>query len=911
MGERITYDKLKNLILLYSGEKRMWEDKTSSVTSLFKAYYYGNFTGYDIYFKGANSKFFYKAENVQILDLLKNIDIDGKDVIVDNEIIDAKSVELFQHGHYKITTSSKTTITRNIIFKSGKYKDIYAYYSDLARYAGFISKDDEPLYFLSQNYQRIKPSLDSVLYHFLEGRFEKSDENIGQIIVPFDFNQSQHIAIEKALGNSISVIEGPPGTGKTQTILNLVSNIVARNMNCAIVSNNNTAIDNVYEKLSDEGIGFISATLGRVDNVTTFFENNDDQDLDHFLESVVINKDDTTKKRIHALSVLMKKLHETEIKIAKLKNELNTVLVEQNNQHERLDEKISFNQRLTSKDYLRLINRLEQDKKLGLFERWRINRKYKVKIHKMDFMGVIIALEMKFYKARINELNSSIDKLNTELVRNNKDKVMHDLKKLSQDHLFECIKNHYEKIDIKAFDKESYKQDYHNFLKRYPVVLSTSQSLLNNAPKGFLFDYLIMDEASQGDLLSSVIAMSCARKLVVVGDSRQLQQIDEERLFNESSKLAQKYNIQSSFRYESNSILKSVRESVLNVPTTLLREHYRCAPDIINFCNKMFYDEELIPMTNNTGNHLEVIKTVPGNHARKNPNGTGMYNQREIDELAELLKQNQLSQVGVITPFRYQAKLIQDYFKDTTLEADTIHRFQGRQKDEVYLSFVVNSLEKNPDQIENRLYDFVTDGKLLNVAISRGKNKVIAIISDKIYDSKNNIIHDFIHYIENLYGNSVTKTSSITSVFDYLYSENNQLVKEKIENNPKEHKTELLFSQLVDETLKSYKKIGYVMHTRLSKLIHNTKMLNDEEIRYVFHPWTHVDFLFYNKVTKERLFVIEVDGIRYHEQSIKQTAHDEIKNKVLLENGVPMYRFKTNESNENERFISILDRYSY
>jgi hypothetical protein len=106
MGDKITYDKIKNLILLYSSEKRMWEDRTSSIMSLFKAYYYGNFTGYDVYFKGANSKFFYKAENVQILDFIKNIDIKGQDVIVDNEIIDAKSVELFQNGYYKITTST-------------------------------------------------------------------------------------------------------------------------------------------------------------------------------------------------------------------------------------------------------------------------------------------------------------------------------------------------------------------------------------------------------------------------------------------------------------------------------------------------------------------------------------------------------------------------------------------------------------------------------------------------------------------------------------------------------------------------------------------------------------------------------------------------------------------------------------
>lgn len=45
----------------------------------------------------------------------------------------------------------------------------------------------------------------------------------------------------------ISVIEGPPGTGKTQTILNIIANIVMEGKNVAIVSNNNSATRNVLE----------------------------------------------------------------------------------------------------------------------------------------------------------------------------------------------------------------------------------------------------------------------------------------------------------------------------------------------------------------------------------------------------------------------------------------------------------------------------------------------------------------------------------------------------------------------------------------------------------------------------------------------------------------------------------------
>ncbi len=764
--------------------------------------------------------------------------------------------------------------------------------------------------FLAKNYSRISASADSIVYQYLSGINNKRKFD-DFIIVPFDFNQSQHKAIKTALSNSISIIEGPPGTGKTQTILNLISNIITNNNNCAVISNNNTAVDNIYEKLDEEGISFIAAKLGSSEKVEQFFENYSDDALVEFLNFKIDEITFSDTHDINQHSAFMSKIFDSEIRKARLTNELNEVIVEQKNNHITDDKTRVINTKLQAKDYIYLIHRIEEVRKIKFFERWKLNRKYKIKIQKDELLSILDKAESLFYEKRIVEIETEIKVIDNLLNKYNKNVVIDKLKKLSKKYLLNKIKKHYNNTGIKEFNKKDYKINYNNFLKRYPIVLSTSQSLLNNAPQGFLFDYLIIDEASQGDLLSSVLAMSCAKNLIVVGDSRQLQQIDEERLYNKSKILADKYEIAKSYRYEDNSILKSVNDSVDNVPITLLREHYRCAPDIINFCNKMFYNNELIPMTTNSDKHIEIIKTVPGNHARKNPTGSGLYNQREIDELELLFKDKEKTSIGVITPFRYQANLISNNHPDDGLEADTIHKFQGRQKDEVYLSFVVNSLDKDPTQVENRLYDFITNEKLLNVAISRGKNKVTAIVSDKIYNSKNNIINDFIKYSENLYGNSITKTSNIISVFDYLYSEYDEILKGKFKNKPNEHKTELLMCDLIDDILKDNCRISYRMHVRLSTIVKNYESLSDEDKRYLTHPWTHVDFLFYNKVSKERLFVLEVDGIQYHEQNEKQALHDNIKDKALELNEIPIYRFKTNESNEKMKLENILREYQY
>ena len=87
-------------------------------------------------------------------------------------------------------------------------------------------------------------------------------------IFPFGCNNSQYKAVKNAMENQISVIQGPPGTGKTQTILNIIANILIQGKTVQIVSNNNSATENVYEKLSSPkyNLGFIAATLGNSEN---------------------------------------------------------------------------------------------------------------------------------------------------------------------------------------------------------------------------------------------------------------------------------------------------------------------------------------------------------------------------------------------------------------------------------------------------------------------------------------------------------------------------------------------------------------------------------------------------------------------------------------------------------------------
>ena len=119
---------------------------------------------------------------------------------------------------------------------------------------------------------------ETILYSFLKGELpvkeKKQDSFIGSFfkiikpiqneekdfaIFPFGFNISQKQAVDNALCNNLSVIEGPPGTGKTQTILNIIANAVIRGESIAVVSSNNSATKNIIDKLKKYEVDYISA----------------------------------------------------------------------------------------------------------------------------------------------------------------------------------------------------------------------------------------------------------------------------------------------------------------------------------------------------------------------------------------------------------------------------------------------------------------------------------------------------------------------------------------------------------------------------------------------------------------------------------------------------------------------------
>lgn len=178
-------------------------------------------------------------------------------------------------------------------------------------------------------------------------------------IFPFGCNNSQYKAVKNAMENQISVIQGPPGTGKTQTILNIIANILMQGKTVQIVSNNNSATENVYEKLSSPkyNLGFVAATLGSSKNKKLFVEHQDAAYPD-FSSWKTQEDPSVLQKGIADQSSQLKSVFDKQEKLACLRQELSQLVTEQEYFNQYVKESdvhtdsIKFKKKLSSKQWM-------------------------------------------------------------------------------------------------------------------------------------------------------------------------------------------------------------------------------------------------------------------------------------------------------------------------------------------------------------------------------------------------------------------------------------------------------------------------------------------------------------------------------------------------------------------------------
>lgn len=775
----------------------------------------------------------------------------------------------------------------NTVVSSNKFE----YFKEISKIVSVKAEEGTEL--LTKEYEKINfIERNTALYKYITptSSFGKlTYSRLNELIFPFGANKSQFEAVRNAMNNQISIIEGPPGTGKTQTILNIIANIVMRGKTVAVVSNNNAATDNVYEKLEKYNLNYLCARLGKKENKESFIKAQTGRYAEFSKE---LENKEMLENKLVTLNSDINEIFNIQNDIAKLKEQLSEVRTEHKyfNTYEKIDltnmPKIRNINRVSSDNVMKLKVEYEELNRVNLWFRLKSQIIYGIgnkKLYERSKKEVQRYYNMIFFTVKEFELANEIAEKERRLRNLGTDKLellTSNSLKLLNEYLRQKYK---EQSTRRIFDISELYTNSEEFNREYPIIFSTTYSIKNSLNENYKYDYIIMDESSQVDLITGTLALSVAKNAVIVGDLKQLPNVITTENKNIIKEISKKYNIENNYDYLQHSFLESVKLTLKDAPNTLLREHYRCHPKIIEFCNKKFYNDQLIIMTEDKGEEdvLKVYVTNEGNHAR------GHFNQRQIDVIEkevipELSKKVDSKNIGVISPYRKQKDKIQQTV-GTNLKIDTVHKFQGREEDAIIITTV-----------DNEITEFVDNPKMLNVAVTRAKKYLRLVVSNN-ENNQNTNIGDLIRYIK--YNNFDVIESKTKSIYDLLYKQYGQQRLEYLKNKKRisDYDSENLTYNLIDEILKknNYNNLDIAVHVPILNVLADTKLLNEEELKFAANTWTHIDFVIFNKMDKKLVMAIEVDGYYFHREGTEQQKRDRIKDKILHKYNIPLIRLNT------------------
>lgn len=794
---------------------------------------------------------------------------------------------IYTNGYAENYEGKDVYITRTPINECGT--NMWDYLIKLADETGLCDEDGNNV--LLKGYSLVDLKRDNVpLAQYLGNKDKLANYPMPrQVYYPFGCNASQKAAVESALTHQVSIIQGPPGTGKTQTILNIVANLILSNKSVLIVSNNNSAVANVAEKLQKENLGFIVAQLGNAENKEAFIKNQQPHCpvLDKWILTNISNQTKLLEKAFKALSQGFK----DQTQLAQLKAEYHA-LVREKHYRDLLDTEFlpgsDWLNKKSSKKLIKLLTRCQflEDKSKQPNSLFRLKWSLLLgpsaySFLKNDTTPIIESLQKSYYQSRKKEIERLERKIKKRLSSTDLKQSVQTLTVCSLQLLKHKIARRYNGNPRFKFTHLDLKKRTKDFLTEYPVVLSSTYMSNSNISPNYVFDYVIMDEASQVDIKTGALALSCASNAVIVGDDKQLPNVVSKEEALALHAIQQYYSVPECYNTVTHSFLRSCTEVFKGAPTTLLREHYRCHPKIIEFCNQRFYDGELISMTKDSGEKdvLHVIKTAKGDHARRH------FNQREIDVIQKevLPYYKDKDSLGIITPYRDQAEAIN---KALGMDiASTVHKYQGRECDTIIMSMV-----------DNTPTEFSDDANLMNVAISRAKSQLCIVTSgNEIPDNTN--LAQLIDYIR--YNNFAVTDSKLHSVFDLLYKQNTaeRLAYQAAHPSVSKYLSENLVYTTLLQALQELrqKHLSVVCHYPLCELILDGSLLNDEEKAFSESKFAHVDLLIYNNITKKPVMAIEVDGWHYHKGNSVQQSRDKLKDSILNKYKLSLYRICTTD----------------
>lgn len=315
---------------------------------------------------------------------------------------------------------------------------------------------------------------------------------------------------------------------------------------------------------------------------------------------------------------------------------------------------------------------------------------------------------------------------------------------------------------FKTFDALRRDPDYFNgILDLVPVWIMELDDASRIIPlEAGVFDYVILDEASQCNIAYTVPTMFRAKRVILVGDSEQMR--DSTILFKSNKsfdELARKYQINDTLQIKATG---SAVQSVLDIgemrgfPSRPLLYHYRSPRELIGFSNTNFYipnGKKLIVVNSNYLTYKETRRIILIHKVTPNPKEeisdiTNFAEAEAILGLFERLRSDEHyrdKSVGVISFFNDQASLIRKTFEDAGYKEENdnykvsiVDGIQGDEKDIIIYSFVIKTSDQRNHYLpltgeQGDIRGDINRGRV-NVAFSRARMQVHCFVSLAVQD---------------------------------------------------------------------------------------------------------------------------------------------------------------------------------
>ena len=291
-------------------------------------------------------------------------------------------------------------------------------------------------------------------------------------------------------------------------------------------------------------------------------------------------------------------------------------------------------------------------------------------------------------------------------------------------------------------------------------AMMSCKALLINPP-----DVVIIDEFSMVGLpLISFVSCLANTQLIYVGDHKQLPPIYMSDTNTEAGKIVKNFQGRNIYNYLFDEESKSLPETV-----TQLKIQFRMNDDIKEVINKLFYEGELktdkestkdnyikLPFLGDSGESVILVDTTNINPwvSREKNAKTGsrvnFYSALLSNRIIRNIIDNKLTnKIGYTSPYAGQCRLMNHILGDdkNKVLAATVHKFQG-DEEEIIIFDLTDSYPERPSGLLKKyawnsskkewLGNDSQADKIINVAISRAKKKIIIIANKKYFEYKLN-----------------------------------------------------------------------------------------------------------------------------------------------------------------------------